>query len=136
MGEKGNEKICEKVLHGVERSASFLVDISKLNCLDDLKSNHGETMSHQDQALRQISANENREIAVRRKYMEDDHEDGWMDMNIRQNEENIAATFIFCTVIWGRLIYIDMLLYIFKLILVTSTLQHLMKIVKNFVNLI
>ena len=82
MGEKGNDKICEKVLHGVERSASFLVDISKLNCLDDLKSNHGETMSHQDQALRQISANGNREIAVRRKYMEDDHEDGWMDMNI------------------------------------------------------
>ena len=136
MGEKGNDKICEKVLHGVERSASFLVDISKLNCLDDLKSNYGETMSHQDQALRQISANENGEIAVRRKYMEDDHEDGWMDMNIRQNEENIAATFIFCTVIWGRLIYIDMLLYIFKLILVTSTLQHLLKIVKNFVNLI
>ena len=52
MGEKGNDKICEKVLHGVERSASFLVDISKLNCLDDLKSNNGETMSHQDQPLR------------------------------------------------------------------------------------
>ena len=52
MGEKGNDKICEKVPHGVERSASFLVDISKLNCLDDLKSNNGETMSHQDQPLR------------------------------------------------------------------------------------
>ena len=82
MGEKGNDKICEKVPHGVERSASFLVDISKLNCLDHLKSNYGETMSHQDQALCQISANENGEIAVWRKYTEDDHEDGWMDMNI------------------------------------------------------
>ena len=64
MGEKGNDKICEKVPHGVERSASFLVDISKLNCLDHLKSNCGETMSHQDQALCQISAYENEEIAI------------------------------------------------------------------------
>ena len=39
-------------------------------------------MLHQDQALRQISDNENGEIAVRRKYTEDDHEDGWMDINI------------------------------------------------------
>ena len=82
MGEKGNDKICEKVLHGVERSASFLVDISKLNCLDDLKSNNGETMSHQDQPLRQISVDENGEITTRRKYTGDDHEDGWMNMNI------------------------------------------------------
>ena len=50
------------MLHGIERSASFLVDISKLNCLDDLKSNNGETISHQDQALRQISADENPEL--------------------------------------------------------------------------
>ena len=41
-----------QVPHGVESSASFLVDILKLNCLDDLKSNNGETMSHQDQPLR------------------------------------------------------------------------------------
>ena len=27
---------------------------------------------------------------------------------IRQNAKNIVATFMFCTVIWGRLIYIDM----------------------------
>ena len=82
MAEKDNDRICQKVTHGVERSASFLVDISKLNCLDDLKSNYGKTMSHQVQELCQISANENGEIAVRRKYTEDDHEDGWMDMNI------------------------------------------------------
>ena len=40
---------------------------------------------------------------------------------------------MFYTVIWRRLIYTDMLLYIFKLILVTSTMQHLMKTVENFV---
>ena len=62
----------------------------------------------------------------------------WMDgyEYIRQNAKTIVATFTFCTVIWGRLIYIDMPLYIFKCILVTSTLQHPMKIVKNFVNLV
>ena len=71
-----------QVPHGVESSASFLVDILKLNCLDDLKSNNGETMSHQDQPLRQISVDENGEITTRRKYTEDDHEDVWMNMNI------------------------------------------------------
>ena len=76
IGEKVNDKICEKVPHGVERSASFLIDISKLNCQDDLKSNDGEAMSHHGQALRQISADENKEIAVQRKCTEDDHEDG------------------------------------------------------------
>ena len=61
---------------GIETSASFLIDISKLNCLDDLKSNDGEARSHHRQAIRQISVDENGEIVVRRKYTEDDHEDG------------------------------------------------------------
>ena len=34
--DKGNDKICKKVQHGVERPASFLTDTSKLNCLDTL----------------------------------------------------------------------------------------------------
>ena len=40
IGEKNNDKICDKVPHGVETSA--LIYISKFNCLDDLKSNDGE----------------------------------------------------------------------------------------------
>ena len=76
IGEKDNDNICEKVPHGIETSASFLIDISKLNCLDNLKSNDGEAMSHHGQALRQISLDENGEIVVRRKLTEDDHEDG------------------------------------------------------------
>ena len=48
-------------------SVSFLIDISKLNCLDDLISNDREAMSHQQQALRQISVDENEEIVVRKK---------------------------------------------------------------------
>ena len=47
-------------------SVSFLIDISKLNCLDDLKSNDREAMSHQQHALRQISVDENGEIVVRK----------------------------------------------------------------------
>ena len=34
--DKGNDKICKKVPHGDERSASFLTDTSKLNCLYNL----------------------------------------------------------------------------------------------------
>ena len=48
-------------------SVSFLIDISKLNCLDDLKSNDQEAMSHQQHALRQISVDENGQIVVRKK---------------------------------------------------------------------
>ena len=48
-------------------SVSILIDISKLNCLDDLKSNDREAMSHQQHALRQISVDENGEIVVRKK---------------------------------------------------------------------
>ena len=48
-------------------SVSFLIDISKLNCLDDLKSNDREAMSNQQHALRQISVDENGEIVVRKK---------------------------------------------------------------------
>ena len=57
-------------------SISFLIDISKLNCLDDLKSNDREAMSHQQHALRQISVDENGEIVVRKEYTEEDNEDG------------------------------------------------------------
>ena len=60
----------------------------------------------------------------------------YMNMSVRQNAKTIVAAFILCTVIWRRLIYIDTLLYNFKLILITSTLQHLVEIVKNPVNLI
>ena len=48
-------------------SISFLIAISKLNYLDDLKSNDREPMSHQQHALRQISVDENGEIVVRKK---------------------------------------------------------------------
>ena len=76
MERKKTTKICEKLPHAVERSASYLIDISTLNCFDDLKSKDGEAMSHHGQTLRQISVDENREMIVRIKYAEDDHDDG------------------------------------------------------------
>ena len=60
----------------------------------------------------------------------------YLYMSLRQNAKSIIAAFIRCAAIWGILIYIDMSLYIFRLMLITSTWQHLMKIVKNPVNLI
>ena len=60
----------------------------------------------------------------------------YMNISVRQNAKNNVAAFILYTVIWGRLISIDMPVHNFRLILITSTLQHLMEIVKNPVNLI
>ena len=56
-------------------SISFLIDISKLNCVDDLTSNDQEPMSHQQNALHQISVDENGEIVVPKKYTDNDNED-------------------------------------------------------------
>ena len=139
IGEKDNDNICEKVPHGIETSASFLIDISKLNCLDDLKSNDGEvchiTGKHYVRYLlmkmEKLSFEENsRRMTIKMDVFT------YMNMSVRPNAKTIVAAFILCTVIWRRLIYIDMLLYNFKLILITSTLQHLVEIVKNPVNLI
>ena len=96
-------------------------------------------MSHHGHALRQLSVDENGETVIRRKYTEDDHDDGcfYLYEYISKTKcKNNVAAFILYTVIWGRLISIDMPLHIFRLILITSTLQHLMEIVKNPVNLI
>ena len=60
----------------------------------------------------------------------------YMNNSVRQNAKNIAAAFTLYIVIWRRLVYIDMLLHISTLIFTTSTLQHLMEIIKNPVNLI
>ena len=60
----------------------------------------------------------------------------YMNKSVRQNAKNIAAAFTLYIVIWRRLVYIDMLLHISKLIFTTSTLQHLMGIIENPVNLI
>lgn len=62
-------------------------------------------MSHHGQALRQMSVDENRETVVRRKHTEDDHEDGCFYLY-----EYVSKT------------KYKMLLYNFKLILISSTL--------------
>ena len=139
IGEKDNDKIFEKVSHGVERSDSFLIDISNLKCLDDLKSNDREAMSHHGQALRQISIDENGEIAIRRKRTEDDHEDKWLYLYEYVSKTKRKEYCLCIYTLWNdteNCDYIDMLLYNFKLILIKSRLQHLMETVRNPVNLI
>ena len=93
IGEKGNDKTCEKVSLGVETFAWFLIDISKLNCLENLKSNDGEAMSRHGQALRQmkiekLSFEENtRGITMKMDVFT------YMNMLVRQNAKNIVAAF-------------------------------------------
>ena len=95
-------------------------------------------MSHHGQALRQISLDENGEIVVRRKFTEDDHEDGCFYLY-----EYVSKTKgkKYCRRIY--FLYSDMRktdLHRYVLVQfqidITSTLQHLLEIVKNPVNLI
>ena len=94
-------------------------------------------MSHHRQALRQISIDKNQEITVRMKYTEDEHEDRYFYSHECVSKKKYKK---YCRRIYslysGRLIYIDMLLYNFILVLITNTLQHLMEIVRNPVNLV
>ena len=55
-------------------SISFLIDISKLNCLDDLKSNDREPVTSATRIV-QISVDENGEIVIPKKYTDNDNED-------------------------------------------------------------
>ena len=50
----------------------------KLDCIDDIKSNDGELMTHHGQILRQIYRDEYDNIAVRRIYAKEDHEEGYI----------------------------------------------------------
>ena len=67
--------VCEKVPFSVLSTSAFIVDVSKLNSSDDLKSNDGEAMSRHGQILRRIYIDENGETVVQRKFSEEDHDD-------------------------------------------------------------
>ena len=95
-------------------------------------------MSHQGHALRQIFVDENWEIVVQKKYAEDDNEDGCFLL--------IYVTETKCKKYNRRIytLYSDMgntdlhryVLVHFQIDVNYKTRQHLMKIVKNPVNLI
>ena len=67
---------CEQVPSSVKSSAAFIIDLTKLDCIDDIKSNDGESMTHHRQVLRQVYRDEYNNIAVRRRFAKEDHEEG------------------------------------------------------------
>ena len=69
---------CEQVLSSVKSSATFIMDLTKLDCIDDIKSNDGESMTHHGQVLRQVYKDERDNIVVRRRFTEEDHEEGYI----------------------------------------------------------
>ena len=69
---------CEQVPSSVKSSAVFIIDLRKLYCIDDIKSNDGESMTHHAQVLRQVYRDECDNIVVRRRFTEEDHEEGFI----------------------------------------------------------
>ena len=49
-----------------------------MDCIDDIKSNDGESMTHYGQVLRQVYRDECDNIGVRRRFAEEDHEEGYI----------------------------------------------------------
>ena len=69
---------CEQVTRSVKSSATFIIDLTKLDCNGDIKSNDGESMTHHGQVLRQVYRDECDNIVVRRRFAEQDHEEGYI----------------------------------------------------------
>ena len=63
---------CEQFPISVESSVAFITDLTKLDCIDDIKSNDGELMKRHGQALRQAYRDECDDIDVRRKFADED----------------------------------------------------------------
>ena len=59
---------CEQVPRSVKSSATFIIDLTKLDCNGDIKSNDGESMTHHGQVLRQVYRDECDNIVVRCKF--------------------------------------------------------------------
>ena len=69
---------CEQVPCSVKSSATFIIDLTKLDCIDDIKSNDGESMAHHGQLLRQVYRDKCDNIVVRRRFAEEDHDEGYI----------------------------------------------------------
>ena len=68
--------ISEKAPYRVDKTCSFIVNLSRLGSPDDIKSNDGEAMGHHGQKMRLITFDERGETVIRRRYSEiDEYED-------------------------------------------------------------
>ena len=70
--------ICEQVPSSVKSSATFIIDLTKLDCIDDIKSNDGVSMTQHEQVLGQVYRDESHNIVVRRRFAEEDHKEGYI----------------------------------------------------------
>ena len=57
----------------MKSSAAFIIDLTKVDCINDIKSNDGESMTQHGQVLRQGYRDECDNIVGRRRFAEEDH---------------------------------------------------------------
>ena len=80
---KNEHYICNNFPYRVNHSSSnFIVDLSRLSSVEDVKCNDGEAMEHHGQTLRVITYDEDRNVTIGRtsKYTEEenDNEKGYI----------------------------------------------------------
>ena len=69
----------EQVPSLVKSSVAFITDSANLDCIDNIKSNDGESMTHdQGQVLKQVYRDECDNFAIRRRLAGEDHEKGFI----------------------------------------------------------
>ena len=62
----------------MKSSPAFKIGLTKLDGIDDIMSNDGESMSHHGQVLRQIFRDECNIIVGRRRFAKENHEEGYI----------------------------------------------------------
>ena len=69
----------EQVPSLVKSSAAFVIDLANLDCIDNIKSNYGESMTHDEgQVLKQVYRGECDNFAIRQRLAEEVHEEGFI----------------------------------------------------------
>lgn len=69
----------EQVPSLVKSSVAFITDSANLDYIDNIKSNDGESMTHdQGQVLKQVYRDECNNFAIRRRLAGEDHEKGFI----------------------------------------------------------
>ena len=62
----------------MKSSAAFIIVLTKLDCIDNIKSNDGESMTSNGQVLSQVYRDESDNIVVRCGFAEKNHEEGYI----------------------------------------------------------
>ena len=69
--EENQSVTCEQVPISVKCSAAFIVDLTKSDCIDNIKSNDAKSMAHENGKVpRQVYRDECDNIAIRLRFVE------------------------------------------------------------------